>query len=127
MIRHIPRWLLAALCCLTAAAAAGTLLYALYLRLDGLRPPEPEALPAWTAQERLYAPETAENALNLNAATLEELRALPGIGDRTAEAILALREELGGFRYPEDLLLVRGIGAAKLEAIYGLVTVEPTE
>lgn len=42
---------------------------------------------------------------------------LPGIGPRTAEAILALREERGGFHAPEDLLEVRGIGPVTLERI----------
>lgn len=42
---------------------------------------------------------------------------LPGIGPRTAEAILAARAERGGFDSPEDLLEVRGIGPVTLERI----------
>ncbi|MBQ9301060.1 MAG: helix-hairpin-helix domain-containing protein [Clostridia bacterium] len=63
--------------------------------------------------------------LNLNAASRDELMTLPGIGEKTAEAILALRETLGSFRYPEDLLLVNGIGTKKLETIYDLIYTEP--
>ena len=65
-----------------------------------------------------------ENRLDLNAATAEELASLPGIGEKTAQAILALRDELGRFRYPEDLLMAHGIGEGKLDAIYDLVYTE---
>ena len=65
--------------------------------------------------------------LDLNTASFRDLTALPGIGEKTAEAILALRESLGGFRYPEDLLLVHGIGAKKLDSIYDYVYVAPVE
>lgn len=42
---------------------------------------------------------------------------IPGIGKSYAEAIVAKREELGGFSSWEDLILVKGIGAAKMEKI----------
>ena len=67
---------------------------------------------------------TDAERLNLNTATLEELMELPGIGKATATAILALRDELGTFHYPEDLLLAHGIGMKKLEKIYNLVYTE---
>jgi len=62
--------------------------------------------------------------INLNTATLEELDTLPGIGTKTASAILEFREHLNGFRYVEDLLLVSGIGEKKLDAIYDLIYVK---
>ena len=49
---------------------------------------------------------------------------LPGIGEKTAAAILALREELGGFHYREELLQVHGLGVGKLNAIYDLIYIE---
>jgi competence protein ComEA len=61
--------------------------------------------------------------VNLNTATLEQLDALPGVGPATAKAILDARTRLGGFASVEDLLDVRGIGPAKLDAIRDLVTV----
>jgi competence protein ComEA len=61
--------------------------------------------------------------LDLNAATLEQLDALPGIGPTTAQAIIDERERRGGFRSVEELLDVRGIGPAKLERLRDLVTV----
>ena len=72
-------------------------------------------------------PEEKASRLELNAATLEELIALPGIGEKTAQAILDERERLGGFAYAEDLLLVKGIGEGKLNAIYDLIYVETEE
>lgn len=42
---------------------------------------------------------------------------LPGIGPRTAEAILEHRASRGPFRTPEELLDVRGIGPVTLEKI----------
>ncbi len=46
----------------------------------------------------------------LNEATAADLESLPGVGPAKAQAILALREKLGGrFKRFEDLLRVRGI------------------
>jgi competence protein ComEA len=61
--------------------------------------------------------------LDLNTATVEQLDELPGVGPATAQAIVSAREKLGGFRSVDDLLDVRGIGPAKLEALRDLVTV----
>lgn len=61
--------------------------------------------------------------LNLNAATAGELDTLPGVGPSTAAAIVAHRDANGPFAAVEDLLAVRGIGPAKLEAIRVLVAV----
>jgi competence protein ComEA len=87
--------------------------------------------------ERVYVPRVGEivvsaaasgavapaGPLDLNAATIDQLEALPGIGPATAEAIVAARAERGGFRSVDDLLDVRGIGPAKLAAIRDLVRV----
>jgi competence protein ComEA len=51
----------------------------------------------------------------LNRADSAELQRLPGVGVKRAEAILALRQRLGRFRRPSDLLRVKGIGPRTLE------------
>ena len=56
-----------------------------------------------------------ERPVALNAADAAELRRLPGVGAKRAEAILALRQRLGRFRRPSDLLRVKGIGPRTLE------------
>lgn len=61
--------------------------------------------------------------LNLNAATAEELDALPGVGPATASAIIEHRTRAGRFRSVDDLLDVPGIGEAKLERLRALVRV----
>ena len=65
--------------------------------------------------------------VNLNAADVEELTALPGIGKELAGRIVAYREEHGRFEAAEDLINVSGIGQGKLTALEGLVTVEELE
>ncbi|MEZ5380604.1 MAG: helix-hairpin-helix domain-containing protein [Microthrixaceae bacterium] len=61
--------------------------------------------------------------VNLNTADAAALEELPGVGPVTAEAIVAHRSEAGPFTQVEELLEVRGIGDAKLEAMADLVTV----
>ncbi len=53
----------------------------------------------------------------LNTATAEELDTLPGIGPKTAQAIVEFREQNGKFSKPDDLLQVPGIGPRKLAAL----------
>lgn len=48
--------------------------------------------------------------ININTATQEELETLPSIGEVRAQAILAYREEHGGFRTTDELMEVSGIG-----------------
>lgn len=54
------------------------------------------------------------SGVSLNSATAEELMELKGVGEVTAHAIVAYREEHGGFKDVEELLEVSGIGPAKL-------------
>jgi competence ComEA-like helix-hairpin-helix protein len=60
----------------------------------------------------------ASYSVDLNAAGLEELTLLPGIGPGLAEAIREWRERSGPFRGIDDLMRVPGIGPARAEAIF---------
>ena len=60
--------------------------------------------------------------VNINTADAEELETLTGIGPALAQAIVDYRAEHGAFRSAEDLLLVKGIGEAKLEGFRAEIT-----
>jgi competence protein ComEA len=59
--------------------------------------------------------------LGLNAATLEQLDALPGVGPVLAQHILDFRAQNGGFRSVDDLREVDGIGDRRFADLEGLV------
>ncbi len=61
----------------------------------------------------------------LNAASEQDLRKLPGIGPARAAAIIALRNKLGRFRSPRDLLRIRGIGPKMLRRLEPRLVVDP--
>ena len=65
--------------------------------------------------------------VNINTADAEELETLTGIGPSLAQAIIDYRTEHGAFRSVEDLLLVKGIGEAKLEGFRAEITLEEEE
>lgn len=58
-----------------------------------------------------------EKSIELNSATKSELMNLPGIGEKTAEAIIVMREKNGKFRKLEEIKKVKGIGDKKFEKI----------
>ncbi len=62
------------------------------------------------------------DAVDVNTAGLEELMTLPGIGEVRAQAILDYRAEHGPFRYPEELIRVKGIGEGILSGILDQIT-----
>ena len=71
-------------------------------------------------------PDPARGApLRLNRATEAELQQLPGVGPVMAKRIIAFREERGGFRSPDDLLEIAGIGPKVLARLLPLVTTQP--
>jgi competence protein ComEA len=65
----------------------------------------------------------AVGPIDLNAATVEQLDTLPGIGPVTAAAIVAWRAAHGSFTSVDQLADVEGIGPARLEKLRSLVRV----
>ena len=59
---------------------------------------------------------TAEGLVNINTATLDELKTLNGIGDVIAERIIEYRSS-NAFKSKEDVMSVNGIGKAVYEKI----------
>lgn len=66
---------------------------------------------------RSGVPPEGNGVLDLNAASLEELERIPGVGPVLAKRIVEHREKQGPFGSPEDLLRVPGIGPSKLREI----------
>ena len=68
--------------------------------------------------------------VNVNTADAAELETLTGIGPSLAQAIIDYRAEHGDFTAAEELLLVKGIGEAKLDGFRSQITFteeEPNE
>ena len=65
---------------------------------------------------------TELSTVNINTATSEQLQTLPSIGPVLAGRIIAYRTEHDGFRSVGELTNVPGIGEKTLEAIWDLVT-----
>ena len=61
--------------------------------------------------------------ININTATLTQLEDLPGIGARTAQAILDHRQKNGNFKKIEELMNVKGIGEKSFLKLKPMITV----
>ena len=70
---------------------------------------------------------SSRDLVNINTATVDDLAALPGIGESLSEAIVEYREANGPFQSKEDLKDVDGIGDSRYADIEDLVTVNPIE
>lgn len=55
--------------------------------------------------------------MNVNQATEEELMTLPGVSRALARNIVSHRNQIGGYKRVDDLALVSGMGATKLDLI----------
>lgn len=92
-------------------------------QIAGTVPASPAVVPA-RPQKLSEAQATRGGRLDLNRATADELRRLPGIGPGLAGQIVRARERQGRFAATEDLLAIPGMGPRKFERIRDLVTVE---
>jgi competence protein ComEA len=63
--------------------------------------------------------------LDLNIANVKELQQVPGIGPKTAQAIVDFRHKSGPFRRVEDLLAIKGISQRKLDKMRPYLKVTP--
>ena len=68
---------------------------------------EAEEIPAGATRSKEAS---KEGKVNINTATVEELKTLKGVGEKKAEAIIEYRKKNGSFQTKEDLMKVRGIG-----------------
>lgn len=61
--------------------------------------------------------------ININKATIEDLKTLPGVGESLANRIITYRTETGNFKAIEDLKNVSGIGEKKFESLKEFITI----
>jgi competence protein ComEA len=62
--------------------------------------------------------------INLNTATVQDLRTLPGIGPVLAKRIIEFRDKRHGFKRVEELLAIPGISEKKWKVIRDRVEVK---
>ena len=73
------------------------------------------------------AEQAAPSQIDLNTATEEELRQLPGIGAALASRIVSYRREAGPFSSPEGITAVSGVAGATYDGLAERLTVGPAE
>jgi competence protein ComEA len=64
-----------------------------------------------------------DGRIDLNTASLELLMELPRIGESKAQAIIAYREQNGGFKSAEEIVNVKGIGDKTYTSFRDKITV----
>ena len=67
---------------------------------------------------------SAAEKVNINTATEEGLTVLKNVGPKTAQAIIAYREAHSGFKSPEEITLVRGVGEKTFQVNKDLIVVK---
>ena len=65
----------------------------------------------------------AGHLVDVNSATVEQLEAVNGIGEKIAAEIVGYREEHGSFKTMDELLNVKGIAEKRLEKIKSAVEI----
>lgn len=61
--------------------------------------------------------------ININTATVEELTQLKQVGEKTAQQIVAYREQNGPFKEAKDITQVKGVGPKTWELNQDRITV----
>jgi len=69
-------------------------------------------------------PSLKEKSININTADVKALISLPGIGEKTAQKIISLRNKRNGFKNLKELIDVKGIGISKFNKIKKFLYIE---
>ncbi|MEA3337140.1 MAG: helix-hairpin-helix domain-containing protein [Chloroflexota bacterium] len=95
-----------------------------YVPVAGETPP-PQPIVEMQTGENPAEETPVEMPININRASEAELQALPGIGPKTAAAILAYRDQNGPFAAVDNIVEVKGIGESTLAKLRQFITVGP--
>lgn len=107
------------------ASAAGSALPSQLAPPDGSQSASNSPIQASAASpDACGAGRTPDGKVILNLATIADLRTLPNIGQKRAQAILSLREKLKKFHRVQELRRVRGIGAKTLQKLAPKILVD---
>lgn len=90
---------------------------------EGTIPAEAAEQPMAAANSDMNLLPEAEAKVNLNTATAEQLKTLPGVGDSRAQSIIAYRESSGGFQTEEEIMRVDGIKEGMYSKLKDLIRV----
>lgn len=71
----------------------------------------------------LISPAIAQDRININSASREELMRLPFVGAKVAEKILDYRHKHGAFLHAHDLIVIKGLSAKRFKNIAHLIRV----
>ncbi len=90
---------------------------------DSRQPEELAAPPLERIQESDPSDLEPDDRLDINAAGSRDLESLPGVGPVLAQRILEYRANNPPFRRVEEILIIRGIGRRKFQALRGRIRV----
>jgi competence protein ComEA len=82
-----------------------------------------ENTPKDTEESKSVESKSEDSKININTANIQELDALPGVGEATANKIISYRDEKGKFNNIEEIKNVNGIGDKKYEDIKEMINI----
>lgn len=71
----------------------------------------------------LSSPLLAQESIDINTASMEELMRIPGVGRAVAGRIVEFREKHGSFRRTQELIAIKGMNARRYRQISSLIRI----